>query len=1042
MAKTSRGHPDDNRSIVSSRAERYKQWERKKSAPSPPPLARTRQAKVKQIALTTINDVTSPLSASSVASIRSGDKLINPPMEYANMTAPINERPLKSDHNKDNDNDVDGRKYDDVDYDDEEYNVDDGNDGYDDDEEFNVDDGNDKNDDDNDDEEYIDVDDGDGDDYDKNDDDNLPPLPPEINVDGMSNYEIRRLRKIHRNEARLKSLGLGNDGEGKRRSSKVPKTSMRVKPGDGLYYPDDDAYEADVFNEDYDDKYRSSIPSEAAADRNRNRIMGGPQLPDNATRADYRHYKAERKAYTDSARRKLMQNLSSIDMNSTPQKEHNSEYTGDQSPHIRVMSVVEHRRLMQGHTFPDKETLMIRVAEEANYRNIKVKVLKSCKMQYEVGGDMFYVKASHRLKEGWKVTACVCRDSDDSLVIPERAMFISEKSLRHPFTGKWIGHILRSHLETCPGMSYVHMRSLCENYVNPNALTDNILQEARDTAKLDLFGDADDNVKYSEAIRDAIVALGHTCELLFANRRDVISKLQTTVLREELKRREASNQPALEKGKETEEFLQNWSIEHEVELTRQLGMEDGPPLKFLTGILIATSTSKKQLPFLEEVIQADGAHMSFGKYTLFSAYANTANGTMASLGFAILFGNEDTTNWIKFWTFIKSVHPIVNQPTKTVITDQDKGSLASIRQILPDAGLFHCAFHRRQNIKKKFGGGEGNTALTCLWMYNLLVKCSSVAAIRFLKQKYEDKMKPAHVAYLSALNDDQQYPAARCDKAHDVCMYGKTASSGVESMNRANDNVRARTAVDMVNAALILLKKEGIRYERAQSDAHKKSKWSDSHLTPKGMTIMEEIFAKCDPSIYRVQMTDFPDYNQFVVSKKSAAMRQYIVKIPKVGMDHGSRFGTCSCGFPMKEGIPCDHMVAITKAGRIPNLSRVELMPFWHTRAQWQLQFPKDEVYKADITWANIKKTADANEHIRYCPTWSAPNKKGRPKTNVRKLGISDHIKQAGAKRRKKKVNVPLTVIGEEHADDACIQMIEESELKKEDNKDGVAGSV
>ena len=205
---------------------------------------------------------------------------------------------------------------------------------------------------------------------------------------------------------------------------------------------------------------------------------------------------------------------------------------------------------------------------------------------------------------------------------------------------------------------------------------------------------------------------------------------------------------------------------------------------------------------------------------------------------------------------------------------------------------------------------------------------------------------------------------------------------------------------------------------------------------------MEEIFAKCDPSIYRVQMTDFPDYNQFVVSKKSAAMRQYFVKIPKVGMDHGSWFGSCSCGFPTKEGIPCDHMVAITKAGRIPNLSRVELMPFWHTRAQWQLQFPKDEVYKADITWANIKKTAVANEQIRYCPTWSAPKKKGRPKINVRKLGISDHIKQAGAKRRKKKVNVPLTVIGEEHADDACIQMIEESELKKEDNKDGVAGSV
>jgi len=135
-------------------------------------------------------------------------------------------------------------------------------------------------------------------------------------------------------------------------------------------------------------------------------------------------------------------------------------------------------------------------------------------------------------------------------------------------------------------------------------------------------------------------------------------------------------------------------------------------------------------------------------------------------------------------------------------------------------------------------------------------------------------------------------------------------------------------------------------------------------------------------------------------------MRQNIVKIPKIGIVHGSRFGSCSCGFPNKEGIPCDHMVAITKAGRIQNLSRVELMPFWHTRAQWQLQFPKDEVYKADITWANIKKTAHANEQMRYCPTWSAPKKKGRPKTNVWKLGIADHIKLAGAKRTKKKHNV------------------------------------
>ncbi len=209
----------------------------------------------------------------------------------------------------------------------------------------------------------------------------------------------------------------------------------------------------------------------------------------------------------------------------------------------------------------------------------------------------------------------------------------------------------------------------------------------------------------------------------------MIRQLRSTVVREELKRREKDKEPVLERGAKTETFVKNWLVEHDVYLTKQLGVHDGPTLKFLTGVFIATSTSKQQVRFLQEVIQADGAHMSFGKYTLYSANANSANGATVLLGFAILLGNEDTSNWIRLWKFIKSVHPIVNQPMKTVITDQDKGSLASIKQILPEAGLFLCAFHRRQNITKKFGGGEGNTPLTCLWMYNILVKCISVAAI-------------------------------------------------------------------------------------------------------------------------------------------------------------------------------------------------------------------------------------------------------------------------------------------------------------------------
>jgi hypothetical protein len=59
-------------------------------------------------------------------------------------------------------------------------------------------------------------------------------------------------------------------------------------------------------------------------------------------------------------------------------------------------------------------------------------------------------------------------------------------------------------------------------------------------------------------------------------------------------------------------------------------------------------------------------------------------------------------------------------------------------------------------------------------------------------------------------------------------------------------------------------------------------------------------------------------------------------------------------------------------------------------------------VYKAEITWANIKKSAIANDHVRYCPSWVAPRKKGRPKKETRTLGIADHVQQGVQKGIKK----------------------------------------
>jgi MULE transposase domain len=106
------------------------------------------------------------------------------------------------------------------------------------------------------------------------------------------------------------------------------------------------------------------------------------------------------------------------------------------------------------------------------------------------------------------------------------------------------------------------------------------------------------------------------------------------------------------------------------------------------------------VPLLQDVMQADGAHTSYGKYTLFSMYGSSANGNMAPIGFAILLGNENESNWSKFYDFLVRTHPSINITKRTILTDQDKGSIASVKSIIPNAGQFHCAFHRRMNIIK------------------------------------------------------------------------------------------------------------------------------------------------------------------------------------------------------------------------------------------------------------------------------------------------------------------------------------------------------
>jgi hypothetical protein len=83
------------------------------------------------------------------------------------------------------------------------------------------------------------------------------------------------------------------------------------------------------------------------------------------------------------------------------------------------------------------------------------------------------------------------------------------------------------------------------------------------------------------------------------------------------------------------------------------------------------------------VYQADAAHTNFGKYTLYSCYGITANCNALPVALGIVFGNEDREGWGLFWKFAKSHHPMIDQRTVTIITDQQKGSIEAMKEVLP-----------------------------------------------------------------------------------------------------------------------------------------------------------------------------------------------------------------------------------------------------------------------------------------------------------------------------------------------------------------------
>jgi hypothetical protein len=168
-------------------------------------------------------------------------------------------------------------------------------------------------------------------------------------------------------------------------------------------------------------------------------------------------------------------------------------------------------------------------------------------------------------------------------------------------------------------------------------------------------------------LKEELEKKGHFLSLSFTSRKDTIRNVEKIVIAEENLRRKEANIEALP-PEECQSFVHAWKSKNVDVLLKQLGSKEDE-VQFLDGVLFAPSFVVKTVPHLQQTFMADACHLNFGKYTLFSCYGVTANSNMSPVAFAILFGNENTANWSKFWEFVVRLHPTLDSEKNTVITD-------------------------------------------------------------------------------------------------------------------------------------------------------------------------------------------------------------------------------------------------------------------------------------------------------------------------------------------------------------------------------------
>jgi hypothetical protein len=411
------------------------------------------------------------------------------------------------------------------------------------------------------------------------------------------------------------------------------------------------------------------------------------------------------------------------------------DFMGNLSPTLRTMSDVCAAHLERGHSFPDRDLVLLCISKEANFCGIYYTVKKSDDCQLYCTGPGFLIYASHLVMKGWLVTRCEICDTESA---GDTQPNTHQHGFCSPFRTNMIVPLIATTIAESPMVLNKVLRNILEPYRKAYCFTDNILQNSRTKAHKLISGVPEENVGYASFLKDELEKLGHFVLLSFTNQKETIKNLEKIIIADEVLRQKDAHLEDLAPNNRRA-FVSKWMNDNSEILLKQLGW-NYDNVSFLDGVLFVPLFVQKTVPHLQQTYMADACHFNFGKYTLFSCYSATANSNMSPVGFAIIIGNKNTSNWTKFWEYVLKLHPSMNSGYITIITNQDKGKKNAIVRQLQRVGHFHCSWHCHQNIIQRCEGGSGKTQYSALWMYNKLMRCRNPAKIKYTRTMFVKHM--------------------------------------------------------------------------------------------------------------------------------------------------------------------------------------------------------------------------------------------------------------------------------------------------------------